>query len=233
MQTITSITALGINERSRVLMFMPHPDDEAVGSSGLLVQAATLGASVRVVTCTEGEGSTLRHGLAKNVDLASARKIELQNAVKILGVDDLVHWNLPDGGLEHSTARLQKLVLSQLSEYLPTDVFTLEPDGIYGHPDHIALTKIVKAVIKAPTKLWYVTVAPWYSFPSAIHMARKASIKPIAAMYQLKLSFADIWLKYKALAAHRSQFKLLPWQGDTFWHFWQNSTWWSEFFTRG
>ncbi len=214
-------------------MFMPHPDDEAVGSSALLAQLAAMGAKVRVVTCTEGEESTLRYGLRDEDNLAEVRRGELKTAVEILGVTDLVHWNLPDGGLERLKPRLRTLIRQQLSDFKPTDVFTLEPDGIYGHPDHIALTEVVRAVVHEPTSLWFVTVAPWYQFPSAIHMAKKALISPIAAEYQLKLSLGEIWLKFKALSAHRSQFRLLPWQGDTFAHFWQNSTWWSEFFTRG
>ncbi len=231
MEIIRSVSELGLGTGSRVLVIMPHPDDEAVFASGLISGCTHRGISLRVVTCTVGEGSTLRHGLVETDDLADVRKRELITALQILRVKSWSIWNFPDGGLEKRLSKLKKMVADELSEYQPTDIFCLEPDGIYGHPDHIALTEAVIACVKKPQNLWFLTVAPWYGFPTARHMAKKAIIQPLAAQIQLKLGWWQVWLKFLALSAHRSQFKLLPWQGTTFKHFLDNSTWTSEFFT--
>ena len=233
MRVINSVADLGLTKKSRLLFVMPHPDDEAVFCSGLIAACTHLGLQVRVVTCTAGEASTLRHGLATDADLAVVRRKELQTALQILHVNSEANWNLPDGKLEFFSPQLKRLITKELATFLPTDVFCLEPDGIYGHPDHIALTKIVESIARQQCRLWYVTVAPWYQFSTARHMAKKAIIQPITSEFQLQLWWWQVWLKFLALSAHRSQFRLLPWQGNTFSHFLKNGIWTNEFFTRG
>lgn len=208
MQVINDLEKMGIEESCRVLVLMPHPDDEAVFISGLLFKLTQGKIPVRVVTMTKGEKSTLRYTLPLEMDLAVAREKELTKAFKILGVKDFEILDLPDGDLERQEKRLNQVIVKELKGFLPTHIVALEPDGIYGHPDHIALTKTVIQLVKQPLKLLLVTVSPHYVMPGARSMAKKKIISPMKPKYRLKLTFKEMRSKIRALKAHKSQFKI-------------------------
>lgn len=208
MKTITSLSQLGIKPDSRVLVLMPHPDDEAVFVSGLLKKLTRAKVATRLVTLTEGEASSLRYGLKPEDDLAEARKKELKKALHVLGVSDYAHTNFPDGGLRKNFRQLTQFVKNQVKNYQPTHTLTLEPDGIYGHADHISLTEAVDLATKPPARLLYATVNSM-KIPQAVsHMSEKELIQPIEPEFCLKLSWAESLAKIRSLRAHRTQLKV-------------------------
>jgi len=94
----------------RLLVFAPHPDDEALGCAGLLQQAARAGAAIRVVMLTNGDGfrvaverqfRMLRVGPADHVRFAAIRQEEARRALAGLGVraEDVKFLGYPDRGL--------------------------------------------------------------------------------------------------------------------------------------
>ena len=58
MKEINNLEQMGVGVKSRVLVFMPHPDDEAVFISGLLQKLVTAKITFRVVAMTKGESPT-------------------------------------------------------------------------------------------------------------------------------------------------------------------------------
>ena len=102
-----SVAAL--TESERLLIFAPHPDDETLGTGGLISQARQKGIAVRVVFLTNGDGSgstqigeTLRRGQRPTfLEMAVLRQSEAIAALEKLGVspDDIVFLGYPDGGL--------------------------------------------------------------------------------------------------------------------------------------
>jgi len=95
-----------------VLVFAPHPDDEVIGTGGVLQRALETGKRVRIVFATNGDGypqaaSALLHkaiASLRNADylyLAAARQHEAVAADHILGVSasNLVFLGYPDGVL--------------------------------------------------------------------------------------------------------------------------------------
>lgn len=187
---------------------MPHPDDETVFASGLMHKAVKNSVALKVIVATLGEKSTHRFRLPPEADLAQARQLELLKALQILGVVDHDHWDFPDGGLEDHAATLIKRLTLSISQFKPTHVLTIEPDGVYGHPDHIALTQYVQTVTPESIHLLYATVTPHFVFPKARKMAKKAVISPITAEFRLQLHWREVQIKWKAMKAHSSQFKL-------------------------
>lgn len=186
---------------------MPHPDDEAIFCGGLLHKLATAHVPTRVITMTVGEKSTLRYGLKPTDNLAQVRQKELGLALTILGINDFHIYHYPDGKLEEIGEKIKKTIRANIHEFHPTIIATLEPDGIYGHPDHIALSEFTKRVVRRPTRLLYITVSPSYHLPkSASWMAKKAVIKPIKPNVELRLRLSDTLAKLKALRAHNTQF---------------------------
>jgi LmbE family N-acetylglucosaminyl deacetylase len=96
-----------------VLVFAPHPDDEVIGTGGVLQQAVARGERVRIVFVTNGDGypraaSFLTRqpasglGTSDFIKLATARQREAINAAAVLGIrpSSLVFLGYPDGVLE-------------------------------------------------------------------------------------------------------------------------------------
>lgn len=231
MKTASSLRQLGITKQDRVLICMPHPDDEAAFSAGLITLLTQSNLLVEVVTFTHGEVSTLRYGLADADDLGSVREHELVHAMQVLGVPNHQLLDFGDGQLKHKTSKMTAWIAHKLKTSGFTILVTLEPDGIYGHPDHIALSSsCLTATTSLPCKLLYATVTPNFIQPGARRMAVKEIIEPIKPQYVLKLTLRMILTKLKALNAHTSQLKLSLAQFKTYSFFWKNRMFTHEYF---
>jgi len=198
MITTDTLSTFGIVASSRILVVMPHPDDEAIFCGGFLHKLSVNAIPTRVITMTAGEKSTLRYGLKPTDDLGEIREKELTRALAILGVNDFHIYHYPDGTLEEIGEKIQKTIRTNIQQFQPTHVLTLEPDGIYGHTDHIALSEFTKRVVHRPIQLLYVTVSPSYHLPK--------SAKPIRPDVEFRLGWPDTRVKLRALRTHNSQF---------------------------
>jgi len=94
-----------------VLVLAAHPDDEVIGCGGMLAWHAAQGHRVTVVHMTDG---ALGDPEGKADDIKATRRREGIEALRRLGIDQLRHWDLPDGGLperrDEVVARLRALV---------------------------------------------------------------------------------------------------------------------------
>ena len=146
----------------RLLACFAHPDDEAFPVGGALAAHAARGVEVRLITATLGEEGEIRQdGAATRETLGSVRRVELARAVRILGVDDHIVLHYRDSGMagtppnEHPQAFVNapsEVVIERLVEeirrFRPQVVLTFDPDGLYGHPDHIAIHKYATEAFK-------------------------------------------------------------------------------------
>ena len=130
---MTSVVAVGA-----------HPDDESLIAGGTLVLAARAGAEIGTVSLTRGEqGPIADPGPATQVSLGEVREAELRAAGEALGALFTVCLRHPDGELpwvDHDRAADELAAL--LAPHRPDAVLTFGPDGLYGHPDHVATRKI-------------------------------------------------------------------------------------------
>ena len=109
-QNIQLPTLSPIENRTRLLVLSPHLDDETLGAGGAIAQAVKNGARVRIVFCTNGDGSGATiigenfHNLRRHsyVEMAQMRQREAVRALQQLGVErsDIVFLGYPDGGLK-------------------------------------------------------------------------------------------------------------------------------------
>ena len=94
----------------RILIFAPHCDDETLGLSGLTQQAIAVGAEVRVVFVTNGDGfpysaereyGRFRLKPSDYVDFGLARQAEALEAVAVSGIpaSHVTFLGYPDGGV--------------------------------------------------------------------------------------------------------------------------------------
>src|ERR671937_1412025 len=77
-----------------------HPDDESIGTGGVLARYAAEGVRTVLVTCTDGAvGEISDPALATPENLADVRARELDEAVRILRVSRLVKLGYRDSGM--------------------------------------------------------------------------------------------------------------------------------------
>ena len=151
---------LDFSGRSLLAVFA-HPDDESIASGGLLALCARYGATVSLLCLTRGE---LDQGRPSPV-LGQTRADELQAAAAVLGVTDITLSKHEDGMLPWvDPAILETDILNTIGRLRPEVVVTFGNDGLYWHPDHIAVHERTTAAVAtmdddAPA-LYYVTIPP-------------------------------------------------------------------------
>ena len=144
-------------DRRSVLAVFAHPDDEAISCGGLLAWCSHLGTKVSLLCLTRGE-----HGRG-GTDLGRTRSNELQSAARTLGISSLLLMNHEDGMLPWlSRPSLESDIETHINRTNPDVVITFDKDGIYGHPDHIAVYEMTTAAVaslgsNAPA-LYYVSI---------------------------------------------------------------------------
>ena len=150
---------MNLTGRSLLAVFA-HPDDESLACGGLLAWCASAGARVSLLCLTRGEA-----GAGPADGLAEIRTRELRAAAEVLGVSDVSVLNYQDGMLPWAdSASLEGDIRSAIEQIVPDVVVTFDEDGLYWHPDHLAVharTTAAMAVLgdRAPA-LYYVTVPP-------------------------------------------------------------------------
>jgi len=98
-----------IKKEDRVLIFAPHPDDETLGTAGIIQKAAAAGAEVRVMYLTNGEHNQLAFIVYEKrfvikqkalIHMGEVRRKEAISAMKLLGVpeENLIFLGYPDFG---------------------------------------------------------------------------------------------------------------------------------------
>ncbi len=129
-----------------LLAVLAHPDDEAVLIGGTLAKYAHEGVAVYLISATRGESTKVEDDLISPQVLGDICEQELRAAAAILGVKQVRFLGgdgdqLPIG----DSADLQEKIVRAIRELKPQVVITFGPEGIYGHPDHVALHELTSA----------------------------------------------------------------------------------------
>ena len=128
-------SAVTVIPARKALVLAPHPDDEVFGCGGAIAAHVAEGVPVEVVILTDG---------ALYGDVATRRK-ESRAAAAVLGYGEPEFWDLPDRGLVHGEA---------LMERLAHKLRAAAPDLIYApslreiHPDHRQLAMAAIEVLR-------------------------------------------------------------------------------------
>lgn len=158
---------------ARVLFIFAHPDDEAFGLAGTIALLRERKVDVTLVTATRGEvGQILVPSLATPETLGAVRELELRAAMAEVGVHDVRFLGYRDSGMagtpenedprafvQAPEAEVVALLVAQIRSLRPNAIVTFGPEGIYGHPDHVAVSRRTMAAIhvaagtKAPAGL--------------------------------------------------------------------------------
>ena len=150
-----------------------HPDDETIGTGGLMAKAVAEGRRVVLVTCTRGEMGEI---VVKEMDtpenhrrLGEIRAGELERAMAHLGVTEWENLGYHDSDMmgrpgNHDPRCFWQADLDEaagrlawfMRRYQPDVVTTYNDFGGYGHPDHIRVHDVtVRAFARAGDPAWY------------------------------------------------------------------------------
>jgi LmbE family N-acetylglucosaminyl deacetylase len=129
-------------------MAFAHPDDESFGLAGTVAKYARRGVPVDLVTATLGEKGT-RLGVPEGTPTAVAREAELRAAGEIMGLRDIYLLGYTDGEMDRADpAEVTRKVREIIERVEPEVLITFGPDGITGHPDHVAAGKAATAAFE-------------------------------------------------------------------------------------
>lgn len=141
-----------------LLSFHAHPDDEVIGTGGVLARYSRLGEQVVVVTATDGaEGEIHNYDDSDSLkpQLAEMRAQEIAVALAVLGVKHHEFLGYRDSGMmgteanDHPDAfwradftEATKRLVGLIRKYQPEVMTIYDPFGGYGHPDHINVHRV-------------------------------------------------------------------------------------------
>jgi mycothiol S-conjugate amidase len=145
----------------RLLAVHAHPDDESSKGAATMAMYAAAGVDVMVATCTDGSRGDIQNPAVEGAphpkrDMAGARRLEMNQAARILGIKQrwlgFMDSGLPEGDplpplpagsfalqpLERAAAPLVRLV----RDFKPHVIVSYDENGGYPHPDHIMAHRV-------------------------------------------------------------------------------------------
>jgi N-acetyl-1-D-myo-inositol-2-amino-2-deoxy-alpha-D-glucopyranoside deacetylase len=235
----------------RMLFVHAHPDDETINNGATMAYYAAAGAEVTVVTCTLGEEGEIiderwaQLGVDAADQLGGYRIGELTAALHHLGLPGPRFlggagcWR--DSGMAGTPPRRRTRFVDAeiaeaagqladvIAELRPHVVVTYDPDGGYGHPDHIQAHRVTTAAIGVAADRWrvpkfYWTVVSARAFRTAIDALGGQDVLPdwIWPPAEVSIGFTDdritaavdapghVAAKVAAIEAHGTQMVLGP-----------------------
>jgi LmbE family N-acetylglucosaminyl deacetylase len=207
-----------------VVVVHAHPDDEAVFTGATIRRLADHGARVVLVTATGGELGTPKVPL-RGRSVAEVRTAELERAAELLGVSRLVLLGRRDSGLPGWDAGLHPRALvradlpavaATLARLVETEqaeaVVGYDADGVYGHPDHVAVHLLARhAAALAGVTSYDATVDREHLHFAGDHVLDSAGGSRSYGRVTAEISVAlaatprELAVKRQALLAHESQ----------------------------
>jgi LmbE family N-acetylglucosaminyl deacetylase len=159
--------------RPTLMTVHAHPDDETIGTGGVMAKAVAEGKRVVLVTCTRGELGEIVVPELDTPDnhrrLGELRAVELERAMAALGVTEWENLGYRDSDMMGREGNLDPRSFWQadideaarrlvwlIRRYRPDVVTTYNSFGGYGHPDHIRVHDVaIRAFPRAGDPAWH------------------------------------------------------------------------------
>ncbi len=185
------------------LILAPHPDDESLGTGGLIAMLAAAGRPPFVVFVTDGAGSHPGSAAYPPARLVTVREAEATEACAALGLgrDRLAFLRLPDTDAPMGGPAFNRAVTTIADRCRAVHAAAiLAPWEHDPHCDHLATHRMAVTVAAQlgiahwAYPVWGWTLAPNHVLPDQAYDGVRIDIAP--------------WLsrKRQAIAAHRSQY---------------------------
>ncbi len=146
-----------------LLAIFAHPDDESYTTAGTLATYAAQGVEVYLISATKGEAGTISDPkLAYRDVLGAVREEELRESCRTMGIHQPHFLGYRDSGMAGTADNRDPMSLyrAQPDEVLakvvhlirqirPDVIVTYDQEDIYGHPDHVAMSRYAEAAFHA------------------------------------------------------------------------------------
>ncbi|MCF8587754.1 PIG-L family deacetylase [Gordonia liuliyuniae] len=142
-----------VSDIVRAVFVHAHPDDESLWTGGAIAAHIARGGDADLVTATWAPGTHRHREL-----LDAARELGLPRPPITLGyADSMVPESAPDAPsvLEVPFDEQVALLVAQIRLLRPQILVTYDAFGIYGHPDHIHVNRLVCAAADAAPLVHY------------------------------------------------------------------------------
>jgi LmbE family N-acetylglucosaminyl deacetylase len=207
-----------VENKPGLLVVMAHPDDESMGCGGLILRHTRAGVPVHLICATRGEAGWSGKPLgAKQEDLAQIRTTELEEAGAALAIQGIEVWDYPDGGVPGCDQQeITQRIWEQITKLRPKAVVGWGPDGVYGHPDHIAMGACTDTAVTSMAEgdrpaLYHLAVdqklADFYK--EALRLSGDDHALPLVVNdtidVAIDLDSDEVMMKLRAIDCHRSQ----------------------------
>lgn len=200
-----------------LLAVFAHPDDEVYRPGGTLALLARRGLRVHVLAATRGEaGSCGDPPLCQADELAAVRERELRCACAALGIQPPRLLDYGDGTLADVNEEVAVTrVMAAVEEFSPQILLTWPPDGLSGHPDHVAVSRWTTLVFQraevwgpdAPVALYHVVLP--CSVAQSLGMSHLHTVPD--GQVTLAVDVTPVWEeKLAAIRCHRTQMGASP-----------------------
>jgi LmbE family N-acetylglucosaminyl deacetylase len=208
MQNIADVKDGIMEQPKRAMVIVAHPDDPEFYCGGTIARWVREGMAVCYLILTNGNKGSSDPTMTPE-RLAAVRRAEQRTAAQILGVNEVVFLDEPDGELQ-PTLQLRRQVVREIRRYRPDIIVCPDPAAYYfdtgyiNHPDHrIAGVVALEAIFPAARNRMYHPELLAEGFePHAVHEVYLAgSVQP-----NRWVDISDtIDLKIEAIKAHASQ----------------------------
>ncbi|MEO0480514.1 MAG: PIG-L deacetylase family protein [Planctomycetota bacterium] len=132
--------------RAPVLVLAAHPDDEVIGAGSMLAWHRARGHRVVVAHLTDGAKGDPDN---REDDIREVRRREGRAALEVLGVEELLHFDLPDGELPEHQEQCDLAVSSLIDDIQPKTLYSFF--YFEAHRDHRAVAaSIVRNAQRLP-----------------------------------------------------------------------------------
>lgn len=201
-----------MNFQRSLLAVFAHPDDETFRPGGTLALLSQRDVRVQVLTATRGGAGSCGHPpLCAPGELPALRESELHCACTALGIEPPILLDYPDGRLsdvDHET--LLGEILAVMQTVQPQVMISFGPDGLSGHPDHIAIGHLASEAFHRS-----VDVAALYTLAVPLSLATKLGMSQIRALpddsITLTVDVSAVWeAKLAAIHCHHTQLAESP-----------------------
>ena len=214
-----------------VVFFHAHPDDEAIFTGGTMALLAQSDVRVVLVTATRGERGISRFALPAGEQVADRREAETRRAAAVFGAVETVFLGWEDSGMlgdpgndapgvfwRAPVDQAAAALAAVCSRYEARALVTYDPNGIYGHPDHVQVHRVgaAAAILAGVEAVYETTVDHEYLHFVDTHLV-EGVVAPVTRAERARIGLPTAAIttsidvrsalasKRAAMAAHASQ----------------------------
>jgi LmbE family N-acetylglucosaminyl deacetylase len=196
------------------LFIYAHPDDETFGAAGTICLLRSKGWRVVLACATLGQqGKCGDPAVCSQEELGPVRERELRDAACVLDISAIHLLGYEDKQLSDAPRdEIRRKLVAIIRAETPDVVFSFDPNGFNGHPDHVAISRFASdAIAAAADRRWYPELGPahavgsllWTSLLEPWEERAHVAAEPSADVVLDVSPWAD--RKEAALRAHRTQ----------------------------